>query len=298
MEASEVILWNKLETGLISEYGPDGWTKYGSPSELHEAAVFNEGSLSEGIQRVGFTLWGNQIAGETPKWGQDEITIEFWAKPNIEALSNCYGNRIMFTFRKGSEIAQGYVRIIQVKEYITIDGICEGFYSGYKIPSSEFTHLAISISSSNLNFYVNNELKYTSNLRSEVLGTYMPYELLLGGGWMYNDWDWYGIIDNIKVYSYAKTDFSDRFVEGIPLEVDPVDEIKDLIEDIREMDLHRGMENSLTKKLDHAIRSLEIDDLDAAVSSLDSFVNQVEAQRGKKLTDEQADALIGAIPQI
>ena len=126
----------------------------------------------------------------------------------------------------------------------------------------------------------------------------MPYELLLGGGWLYNDWDWYGIIDNIKVFSYAKTDFSDRFVEGIPLETDPIEELQNLIEDIGEMELHRGMENSLIKKLDHAISSLEIYDLDAAVSSLDSFVNQVEAQRGKKLTEEQADALIDAVPQI
>jgi PKD repeat protein len=41
----------------------------------------------------------------------------------------------------------------------------------------------------------------------------MPNELVFGGGWLYNDWDWYGIIDNIKVFNYAKTDFSDRFIE-------------------------------------------------------------------------------------
>ena len=297
IKASEIILWNKLETGLISEYGPNGWTKFGSPAELHEAAVFNDGSQTEGIQRVGFTLWGNQIAGETPKWGQDEITIEFWVKPDIEALSNAYGNRVMITFRKGSENPQGYVRIIQVKEYITIDGICEDFYSGYKM-SDDFTHLAISVSTSTLNFYINNELKFTSNLRSEVLGTYMPYELLLGGGWMYNDWDWYGIIDNIKVFNFAKTDFSDRFVEGIPLDDNPIDDIQDLIETIIEMDLHHGIENSLTKKLSNVIGYLEIGDFDDAASLLNAFVNQVEAQRGKKLTYEQADIIIAAIPEL
>ncbi len=375
-EASDVILWNKLEKGLISEYGPNGWTKFGSPSELHEAAVFNNGSLSEGIQRVGFTLWGNQITGETPKWGQDEITIEFWAKPDIAALSNCYGDRYMFTFRKGSEIAQGYVRIIQVKEYITVDGICEDFYSGYKISSDVFTHLAISISTSNLNFYVNNELKYTSNLRSGVLDTYMPYELLLGGGWLYNDWDWYGIIDNIKVYNYAKTDFSDRFIEGIIFEAEPkppiadfswtsdglkvdftdkstdsdgtinswywdfgdgitgseqqpthiytesnvyavtltvtdndgcidstsidvtieetnpIDAVKDLIKYIKKMDLQSSLKNRLIENLNRVVRLLERGRVHVAINSLNAFVNQVKAQRGKKLTEKQADRII------
>ena len=386
---SNIILWNKLETGLISEYGPNGWTKFGSPSELHEAAVFDNGSLSEGIQRVGFTLWGNQIAEETPKWGQDEITIEFWAKPNIKALSNAYGDRIMFTFRKGSENAQGYVRIVQIKEYITVDGICEDSYAGYKISGSEFTHLAVSISTSTLNFYVNNELKYTSNLRVEILGTYMPYELLLGGGWMYNDWDWYGIIDNIKVFNFAKTDFSDRFTEGIIFEeeplpepvpptadfswtsdelnvdftdestdsdgtveswywdfgdgqtsseqhpthiyeesdsyavtltvtdndgctdsksidvtvektkpTDPIEAIKDLKQYIRKMSISRWLKNRLIDRLDRVLNFLRRGKNNAAINSLNAFVNFVEAKRGKGLTEEQADTIIEMVNQI
>ncbi len=32
----------------------------------------------------------------------------------------------------------------------------------------------------------------------------------------------------------------------------------------------------------------------AAVNQLDAFINQVEAQRGKKISDEDADALIAA----
>ena len=379
----QVILWNRLETGFISEYGPNGWTKFGNPPELHEAAVFNNGSLSEGIQRVGFTLWGNQIAGETPKWGQDEITIEFWAKPNIGALSNCYGDRIMFTFRKGSENDYGYVRIVQIKEYILVDGICEDSYSGYKISDVEFTHLAISVSVNELNFYVNNELKYTSNLRAEVLDTYMPYELLIGGGWMYNDWDWYGIIDNIKVFNFAKTDFSDRFIEGIifepepeapiadfswesddlnvdfndestdsdgnieswywdfgdgetsseqnPMHIytesgvyavkltitdndgctdsksidvtveetdDPIDAIKDLKKYIRKMGLSRWLKNRLIKKLNRVLRFLRRGKINAAINKLNAFVNFVEAKRGKKLSEEQADIIIEMVNQI
>ena len=218
---SNVILWNKLEVGLKSEYGPNGWPVNGDPAEKHQIAVFNDGSLFEGIQRVGFTLWGNNVAGDTPKWGQDEITIEFWTKPDIEALSNSYGDRYMFTFRKGCENEYGYIRIAQIGDAIRPEGICEDFYSGIILSSSKFTHLAISISTSNLKLYVNNELKFTSSLRTEVFNTYMPYEFLLGGGWKYNDWDWFGVIDNLKVFDYVKTDFSDRFIEGITFEQVP-----------------------------------------------------------------------------
>jgi len=225
---SNVILWNKLEPGLTSEYGTNGRPVYGNPAEHHQAAVFNDGSLFEGIQRVGFTLWGNKVVGETPKWGQDEITIEFWVKPDIEALSHSYGDRYVFTFRKGSENGYGYVRIAQIGDAIKPEGICENSYSGLIISSDEFTHIAISISTSEFNFYVNNELKFTSNLRSEVINTYMPYELLLGGGWKYNDWDWFGEIDNIKVFDYAKTDFSDRFIENIIFYPDPISPMIDI----------------------------------------------------------------------
>ena len=380
--ASNVILWNKLEVGLKSEYGPNGWTVHGNPVELHQDAVFNDGSLFKGIQRAGFTLWGNQVAGQTPKWGQDEITIEFWAKPDIEALSNSYGDRYMFTFRKGSENAYGYIRIAQIGDAIKPEGICENPYSGCIISSNEFTHLAISISTSELKFYVNNELKYSSNLRSEVLNTYMPYEFLLGGGWQYNDWDWFGVIDNIKVFDYVKTDFSDRFVEDIIFYPDPIspiaefswindglnvdftdlsfDEdgniiswywefgdgetsseqhpthiyaeaddytvtltvtdndgclgykpytitventdpifiIREIIEEIEGMDIKTSFKNKLIDTLENVIYYLENDRVIVALNSLNSFVNKIEAQRGKKLTVEQADRILFLVRKI
>ena len=36
----------------------------------------------------------------------------------------------------------------------------------------------------------------------------------------------------------------------------------------------------------------------AAINQLNAFINQVEAQRGKKITDEDADALISAAQRI
>jgi len=58
------------------------------------------------------------------------------------------------------------------------------------------------------------------------------------------------------------------------------------------MNLPSGIENSITSKLDNAIQSLENGQDNAAVNKIEAFIKQVEAQRGKKLTNEQADFLI------
>jgi len=72
----------------------------------------------------------------------------------------------------------------------------------------------------------------------------------------------------------------------------PESAIETLIGDIESLDLPGGLENGLTKKLENALSSLERGNVGAAVNRIQAFINQVDAQRGKKLTDEQADALI------
>ena len=79
---------------------------------------------------------------------------------------------------------------------------------------------------------------------------------------------------------------------------DPVEMINDVIEDIEDMGLCHGIENSLTQKLNNVIQSLGNGQTNAAINQLNAFINQVEAQRGKKLTDEQADALVNVAQQI
>ncbi|MBC8468950.1 MAG: hypothetical protein H8D56_05715 [Planctomycetes bacterium] len=81
----------------------------------------------------------------------------------------------------------------------------------------------------------------------------------------------------------------------------PQDEIVELIFTVAEMNLHQGIENSLDAKLDAAFNAL--DDMNenndvAAINSLNAFINAVEAQRGKKITNEQADTLIAAAQAI
>jgi hypothetical protein len=65
--------------------------------------------------------------------------------------------------------------------------------------------------------------------------------------------------------------------------------LTDLVES---MNLPVGIENSLVSKLEGALTSLEKGNAKAAINKLNAFINEVEAQRGKKITELEADQLI------
>ncbi len=68
--------------------------------------------------------------------------------------------------------------------------------------------------------------------------------------------------------------------------------IADLVEHVVSLDLHEGTENALVAKLEAALSAVERGDTDAALGALDAFIHHVRAQRGKKITADEADALI------
>jgi len=77
--------------------------------------------------------------------------------------------------------------------------------------------------------------------------------------------------------------------------VDPKDMIEGLIDTVISLNLQKGILNSLNAKLDTVLAAL--DDLNenndvAAINPLNAFINAVEAQRGKEITDAVADYLI------
>ena len=72
----------------------------------------------------------------------------------------------------------------------------------------------------------------------------------------------------------------------------PEDAIIGLIDDIGEIGLHKGIENSLVKKLENALKSLEKGNDGAAINKLYAFINEVEAQNGKKIEAGNAESLI------
>jgi len=69
--------------------------------------------------------------------------------------------------------------------------------------------------------------------------------------------------------------------------------IQDLINTVEEMNLHQGIENSLDSKLQRAQDAQASEDNNSigTINALQAFINEVEAQRGNKLTSPQADEL-------
>lgn len=65
----------------------------------------------------------------------------------------------------------------------------------------------------------------------------------------------------------------------------------ELIKKIEDMKLEQGIQNSLTPKLDNAIKSVLKDDKKSSANQLNAFINEVNAQNGKKLTIDQVNEL-------
>jgi hypothetical protein len=75
---------------------------------------------------------------------------------------------------------------------------------------------------------------------------------------------------------------------------DPEEAIRNLISDVAKMDLSKRTENGLVSKLENAIQSMDKREYVVSVDQLNSFISQVEASLGKKLTEKQADDLFAA----
>ena len=76
------------------------------------------------------------------------------------------------------------------------------------------------------------------------------------------------------------------------------DQLNDLIALIRSFNLPAGTANSLIRKLQNAIDALNASDMATGCSLLTSFINECQAQSGKKLTPTQSTQLINSANQI
>jgi hypothetical protein len=87
-------------------------------------------------------------------------------------------------------------------------------------------------------------------------------------------------------------------VDGYFDNTGPIENTQHLIETIETWSLPTGTENTLTSKLSAAINLLNLGNENGALHKLDDFISNVEAFRGKKLTDEQADYLVSEAQKI
>lgn len=75
-------------------------------------------------------------------------------------------------------------------------------------------------------------------------------------------------------------------------------ETEQLAEKLETLDLPAGTASSLASKLENAVASMEQGQTNAAINKLEAFIHEVEAQRGKKIVEAEADALIAAAQAI
>ena len=83
--------------------------------------------------------------------------------------------------------------------------------------------------------------------------------------------------------------------------VTPVELLLDLTYYVDELSLQKGIANSLKAKLNAALQKLKDENENndvAAINTLEAFINVVEAQRGKKISETDADSLIAAAQEI
>jgi hypothetical protein len=78
----------------------------------------------------------------------------------------------------------------------------------------------------------------------------------------------------------------------------PTEQVQTVSHDVVNLDLPDGIETSLLAKLNTALSALAQGDTNGALSALQDFINQVRAQRGKKIPTADADALIAAAQAI
>jgi hypothetical protein len=107
-----------------------------------------------------------------------------------------------------------------------------------------------------------------------------------------------GIEDNFdNCPADANTNQTDIDGDGIGnvCDLTPPEEVEALVDLVEVFNLQQGISNNLDAKLDaslNALNDVNQNNDQAAINSLQAFISSVEAQRGNKITNEQADTLI------
>jgi hypothetical protein len=67
-----------------------------------------------------------------------------------------------------------------------------------------------------------------------------------------------------------------------------------LVDEVEALNFSTGIEDSFISKLENTIHLMQIGQVNAAINILEGFINEVEAQRGQMIQDDEADDLIAA----
>jgi hypothetical protein len=227
----------------------------------------------------------------------EAVTAEVWVRPNgnpghyqmLLEKGTWAGNASWFFF---GHRYTGYLN------YIFGIGIPGGinYASAPMIGNLEdkaWSHLVGTYDRQNIKIYVNgvlnNQVAWTEPIRLNPYDLYISYD---PQGWYFK-----GDVDEVAIYDRALTacEIFQHYSNGLAGKGYTLENpVETLIINIENFELPKGTENSLTSKLDNVLAALAKGNDKAAINMLDAFINAVEAQSGKKLSYEQADALITA----
>ncbi|MBI4978443.1 MAG: hypothetical protein HZC28_13265 [Spirochaetes bacterium] len=220
-----LILWNKLESAASlsnSVVGANGWFT-GSSSNYS----FTGGKYNNGLQAVGFFDCSNKVVFPGSVMSNRKQCIEFWYKKTgtwqAGAGANliCYGIPGSPSYNIDAHILTGYsgVHLLEFSYAGTVMGTS---VHDTDIVSNQNYHMAfvwdedgIGGGSDKMRVYIDGVLvgsTNTANARTIVTNQqFVVGDIHAVSGWP--EWCAQGVIDNLKIFNYAKTDFSDRFTE-------------------------------------------------------------------------------------
>jgi hypothetical protein len=150
-----------------------------------------------------------------------------------------------------------------------------------------------------LSTHPDNETRDDTNPQIAVDGSGNSY--VVWQGWDGGDWEVYftarecpgagdsdgdGIPDELDLCPEENPEGLDANGDGC------TDRICDLADLVRSLGIHKGTENSLAAKAENACAQYNRGNLTPAVNMLNAFIHEVEAQKGKKISEEDAELLI------
>jgi predicted CXXCH cytochrome family protein len=100
------------------------------------------------------------------------------------------------------------------------------------------------------------------------------------------DSDGDGIPDDTDACPFEDATGQDADLDGC------IDAIEDFPQVVEDLNLPMGTENSLKDKLNNIQNSIDDGNIATAINQLNAFINQVNALRGKKITNDEADMLV------
>jgi len=175
-------------------------------------------------------------------------------------------------------------------------------YSSSVIPINDWVHIAVTRDDSTgiSKMYINGQYETTMTCG----GTSATYFSIGMTSWYeagYHHSYFNGFIDEAAIYNRALTgsEIWDSYVRYGSVKA--VNLLHSLAQKVIALNLQKGIEDSLGAKLNAALKA--IDDINenndvVAINTLQAFIKAVEAQRGKKISEEDAEALIASAQQI